>query len=172
VSGALTIRNRQRTRPVSVSFFRQLAIAYLRDLLALRNFDLGLYLVAAPEMTRLNETFLHHPGSTDVITFDYTEPAEVSHQALRAANKLKDPQSPLAPALHGEIFLCVDEAVLQARRFRTTWQSELVRYCIHGVLHLQGHDDHQPPARRRMKREENRFLHLLATRFDLNLLSL
>ena len=35
--------------------------------------ELGVYLVATPEMTRLNETFLQHAGSTDVITFDYAE---------------------------------------------------------------------------------------------------
>ena len=46
--------------------------------------------------------------------------------------------------LHGEIFICVDEAVLQARKFRTSWQSEIVRYLVHGVLHLLGHDDSRP----------------------------
>ena len=46
--------------------------------------------------------------------------------------------------LHGEIFICVDEAVWQARKFRTSWQSEIVRYLVHGVLHLLGHDDSRP----------------------------
>ena len=50
--------------------------------------------------------------------------------------------------LHGEIFICVDEAIRQARRFGTIWQSEIVRYLIHGVLHLLGFDDsrHRRPA--------------------------
>ena len=47
---------------------------------------------------------------------------------------------------------------LQAKQFKTTWQSEIVRYVIHGVLHLLGHDDRLAAARRRMKREENRLL--------------
>jgi rRNA maturation RNase YbeY len=58
--------------------------------------------------------------------------------------------------MHGELFICVDEAVLQAKKFKTSWQSEIVRYLVHGVLHLLGHDDFKP-ARRKMKREENRW---------------
>ena len=70
--------------------------------------------------------------------------------------------------MHGEVFVCVDEAVIQARRFRTLWQKELVRYVVHGVLHLQDFDDQGVRERRRMKREENRLLRLLAQRFPLS----
>ena len=112
----------------------------LQERLHQENFDLALRLVGATEMARINETFLRHKGSTDVITFDYAE----------------------TPAsLHGEIFICLDDARAHARRFRATWQKEVARYVIHGVLHLLGHDDQRPAARRRMKREENRLLHLL-----------
>jgi len=67
--------------------------------------------------------------------------------------------------LHGEVFVCLDEAVTQARRFRVTWQSELVRYVVHGVLHLLGYDDLNPRARRRMKAAENRLMRRLARQF-------
>ena len=50
----------------------------------------------------------------------------------------------------------------QAREFGTTWQSEVVRYVIHGLLHLRGHDDLKPAERRVMKREENRLLKRVA----------
>jgi probable rRNA maturation factor len=63
--------------------------------------------------------------------------------------------------------VCVVEAVLQARRFKTSWQSEIVRYIVHGVLHLIGHDDLKPQLRRRMKREENRLQRSLAKKFSL-----
>jgi probable rRNA maturation factor len=59
----------------------------------------------------------------------------------------------------------VDEAILQARRFRTTWQAEVMRYIIHGTLHLLGYDDLRMPARRMMKRQENRLLRRLAKDF-------
>jgi len=68
--------------------------------------------------------------------------------------------------LHGEIFVCVDEALLQARRFRTTWQSEVVRYIVHGVLHLCGYSDQTSRERQQMKRAENQLLARLAARFS------
>ncbi len=68
--------------------------------------------------------------------------------------------------LHGEIFICIEDAVRQAREFRTTWQSELVRYLIHGVLHLIGYDDLTAADRHVMKREENRLLRTLSRQFS------
>jgi rRNA maturation RNase YbeY len=56
---------------------------------------------------------------------------------------------------------------LQAREFRTTWQSEITRYLVHGVLHLLGHDDSRPAKRRNMKQAENRRLRELSRRFSL-----
>jgi probable rRNA maturation factor len=153
----LSIRNRQRTRAVDVRLLRRMAKALLGKLLQVEQVELGISLVAAPEMTRLNETFLRHAGSTDVITFDYNEPSTFNPKP--------------STTLHGEIFICVDEAIAQARRFRTTWQSEVMRYLVHGMLHLRGHDDAKPAARRKMKREENRLLRLLASRFAFGKLS-
>ena len=65
----------------------------------------------------------------------------------------------------------MDEAILQARQFKTDWRSEVVRYVVHGVLHLLGHDDVRAAARRTMKREENRLVRVLAKRFTLAQLS-
>ena len=133
-------------------------------------FEIGFHFVGAAEMTRLNESFLRHKGSTDVITFDYAE----NLSQRRKAAKEKSGSQPLrafAPLreieIHGEIFICIDEAVAQAKRFRTSWQSELVRYAIHGVLHLLGYDDARAAVRRKMKREENRILRELEAQLDL-----
>jgi probable rRNA maturation factor len=65
----------------------------------------------------------------------------------------------------------VDEAVFQAKQFGTSWQSELLRYVVHGVLHLRGHDDLKSELRRKMKRAENRLVRVLARRFSLAQLS-
>jgi probable rRNA maturation factor len=142
----LSIRNRQRIRPVDCKLLARVTRALLRNLLQKESFDLSVCLVDAPESTRLNEKFLQHRGSTDVITFDYGDASEPE-------------------LLSGEIFVCLDEAVKQARRFRTSWQSELVRYVVHGILHLCGYDDRKPRARRTMKREEDRLVKQLTARF-------
>ena len=126
----------------------------LAELLKLDDFDLSLIIVRAPEMAKINQTFLQHQGSTDVITFDY---AEAATRNTQHATRF----------LHGELFLCIDDAIAQAREFRTTWQSELARYVIHGVLHLCGYDDIRAADRRKMKREENRLVQEIARLFPL-----
>ena len=124
----------------------------LKELWPGDSFELGITIVGAAEMTRLNETFLRHRGATDVLAFDYTERGQQN-------------------ASSGEIFVCADEARGQAARFRTSWQRELVRYAVHGILHLGGYDDKRATSRRRMKREEDRLLKELSRRFDLSKLA-
>jgi rRNA maturation RNase YbeY len=143
-----TLRNRQRTRPLDLRLFRQILRHHLAEICA-HDFDLTIHLVNAVEMARLNFELLNHSGSTDVITLDYSEPN----------------------LLAGELFICVDEAVLQARQFNVTWQEELIRYFVHCILHLQGHDDLKPAPRRRMKIEEGRRLRKLARDFHLSKLA-
>ena len=162
----IVITNRQRTRKVNSRLLRNIAADLLAGL-KIENAELGINLVATPEMTLINEMFLLHKGSTDVITFDYAGQATGARAARPpAAHNGTRGQAARAP-LHGEIFICVDEAILQARKYGTRWQSEIVRYVIHGMLHLLGHDDSRAAARRRMKREENRLLRRLPRRFSL-----
>lgn len=148
----IVIANRQRKKRVDVRLLKQVAGELLAEL-EISEAELGINLVAAREMALVNETFLKHTGSTDVITFDHLE---------RRNRRAGGPQ-----ALHGELFICVDDAVAQAKEFETNWQAEVVRYVVHGVLHLVGYDDLKPRLRRVMKREENRLVRRLASRFSL-----
>jgi probable rRNA maturation factor len=157
MSGSLFIKSRQRTYPINGRQLRQLILSLLQDLLIVEDFDLAIYIIHAPEMAKLNKTYLRHNGSTDVITFDYSEP-ETSNPKLKNV-------------LHGELFVSIDDAISQAREFRTTWQSELARYVIHGILHLRGYDDLEPAARRKMKREEGRLLKEISRAFPLSKLA-
>jgi probable rRNA maturation factor len=148
----IVIANRQRTKKINKRLLRQITGAVLAEL-KISHAKLGINLVAAPEMTLVNETFLKHAGSTDVITFGY----------LNSESRIQNPEL----QLHGEFFVCVDDAITQAKSFKTSWQSEIVRYIVHGALHLLGHDDHRVAARRRMKQEENRLLRRLSKKFSL-----
>lgn len=158
MSGRLLIKNRQRTVSLNTRLLRALATTLLHEEFKIQDFDLVLYIVRAAEMAQLNEKFLQHPGSTDVITFDYS-------------NSSRPPDLDSPPVLHGEIFICIDDARAQARQFRVSWQSELARYAIHGVLHLRGFDDTAPDLRREMKREENRLLRKMSRLFPLRKLA-
>jgi len=148
----IIVLNRQRTKKINTRLLKQIVGTLLAEL-EITEAELGINLVGNREMILVNETFLQHEGSTDVITFDH------QNCELRIANcELK---------IHGELFICVDEAISQAKNFKTSWQSEIVRYLIHGVLHLLGHDDLRGAARHKMKREENRLLRGLAKKFSL-----
>ncbi|MBL6764601.1 MAG: rRNA maturation RNase YbeY [Verrucomicrobiae bacterium] len=146
-----TLRNRQKLRAIDTRHFRRVLRHYLHRILEIERSDLCFHLVDAPEMTRINERFLNHTGSTDVITFDHRD----------------DPGS---GALYGEIFICVADALKQSRQFRCDWTNELIRYAVHGVLHLCGYDDLTESARREMKKAENRCLRKLGAEFNFALL--
>src|SRR5688572_32988907 len=75
MSGTLSVRNRQRIRHVNSSLLRRITLCILGEQLFVKDFELGIHLVAAPEMAHVNEAFLRHEGSTDVITFDYADKA-------------------------------------------------------------------------------------------------
>ena len=144
----LVFKNRQRVRRVDTALLRRITRWLLEESPGVRDFQLCIHLVGAVEMARVNEMFLQHAGSTDIITFDHSEAGP--------------PDS-----LHGELFICLDDAVKQAKEFKTSWQSELTRYVIHGLLHLRGFDDRKPAARRAMKKEENRMLRETSREFSL-----
>ncbi len=176
----LALRNRQRTRAIDLRLLRQIARTLLKEVFKVDRSALGIHLVAAREMAKLNQQFLQHASSTDVLTFDYSPPvaALVRARHFSSLGKRRDNEQAnssraltSAATLHGEIFISVDDAVAQAKQFRTTWQAEVVRYLIHGLLHLQGHDDLEPTARRAMKRGENRPPKRIARQFPLHQLA-
>ena len=186
MSRTLSLLNRQRVRRIDTRLLRQITLQLLDAELGIESFVLAIHLVGAKEMAQVNWDFLQHEGSTDVITFDHSE-------SVGQASSLSSMAQPVAilpnistesgarasrdrlearPALHGELFICLDDAVKQAREFGTTWQGELARYVIHGLLHLCGHDDLSPAPRRVMKREENRLLKATAAGFKISRLAL
>ena len=154
----IVIANRQRTKRINPRRLKQIIQAILAEL-NITSAELGVHLVGAKEMARVNWEYLQHEGSTDVITFNHHEP-------------ISKPQPPdMCPRIYGELFVSVDDAISQAREFKTNWQSETVRYVVHGILHLLGHDDLKPDLRRKMRREENRMVLALAKKFSFTQLS-
>ena len=152
----LIIANRQRTKKINARFLRQVAAELFAEL-EITEAELGIHLVGAKEMAQVNRQFLQHEGPTDVITFDHFEKRKAE------SGKRKN--------VHGELFICVDVAMTQAKEFKSSWQAEVVRYVVHGVLHLLGYDDLKPHLRREMKRAENRLVRRLGQRFSFAQLS-
>jgi len=103
--------------------------------------ELSLALLTAPALARLHDTFMGDASPTDVITFP--RPAAGAW---------------VGPA--GEICVSADAARGFAAAHRRDFSEELALYIVHGWLHLAGHDDRDPAARKRMRAAEDRALRL------------
>lgn len=84
----------------------------------------------------VNRQFLGHDYYTDVITFDYT------------AGK----------TLNGDIFISLDTVRSNAEMVGATFEDELRRIIIHGVLHLTGQGDKTPETKAQMTEKEEKAL--------------
>jgi probable rRNA maturation factor len=77
--------------------------------------------VGTRAISRLNASYLHHDGPTDVISFGMGRDAAG------------------APAI-GDIYICPEIARRNAKRIGTPAAEELARLVVHGTLHVAGHD--------------------------------
>jgi probable rRNA maturation factor len=91
--------------------------------------EVAVLLISDRRMAGLHRQFLHRTGPTDVITFE-----------------------------HGEIFISVETAQQNARRFGSSLTRELQLYIIHGLLHLHGFDDGNAIAAKKMSRAQEKIL--------------
>lgn len=92
------------------------------------------------KILEVNREFLQHDYYTDIITFDYTEGKKIS----------------------GDLFISLDTVRSNAELVGATYDEELHRVIIHGVLHLCGINDKGPGEREIMEAEEDKALRLLA----------
>ncbi len=86
-----------------------------------------------------NRQFLQHDYYTDIITFDYSNAHRIS----------------------GDMVISLDTVRTNAEALGVSYESELLRVIIHGVLHLCGINDKGPGEREIMERHENAALALL-----------
>ena len=84
----------------------------------------------------VNRQFLGHDYYTDVITFDYSTPS----------------------TLNGDIFISLDTVRSNAETVGTSFDHELLRILIHGVLHLTGQGDKTPETKAQMTAKEEKAL--------------
>lgn len=85
------------------------------------------------KILEVNREYLQHDYFTDIITFDYCEDDEVS----------------------GDIFISLDTVAANAQEYGVSFDNELHRVIIHGILHLCGQDDHTDADQAEMTRCEN-----------------
>lgn len=91
------------------------------------------------KILEVNRQYLKHDYFTDIITFDYCEGGMLS----------------------GDLFISLDTVRTNAELFHKTYDDELHRVIIHGILHLVGINDKGPGEREIMEAAENKALDLL-----------
>ncbi len=100
------------------------------------DFDISYFIIDDDNLKEINVEFLEHDYYTDVITFDYS--SEIM--------------------LKGEIYLSFDTVKRNAVDFETSFQIELRRVLLHGILHLIGYNDKNDEEIKEMRLKEDIYL--------------
>ena len=85
---------------------------------------------------KLNLDFLEHDTFTDIISFDYS----------------------IGKELHGDIYISVDRVKENSSDFEVTFDDELSRVMIHGILHYCGYKDKTELEKKMMRAKEDYYL--------------
>src|SRR6218665_1465125 len=83
-------------------------------------------------LIELNQQYLNHDTLTDIISFDYSEGND----------------------LHGDIFISVERVRDNANDFNVSFDDELKRVLVHGVLHYCGYKDKSEKDEKMMRQKE------------------
>ena len=89
-------------------------------------------------LLEINKQYLNHDYYTDIISFDYTENEVVS----------------------GDIFISIDRVKENALDYGVSFDNELKRVVIHGILHLCGYKDKSQDDERMMRLKEEEKINL------------
>ena len=100
--------------------------------------EIGYMFVNDERILEVNREYLGHDYYTDIITFDYDE----------------------GNVLNGDLVISLDTVRTNAEQFHKSYEEELHRVIIHGILHLCGLNDKGPGERELMEAAENRALSL------------
>ena len=88
-------------------------------------------------LLELNKKFLNHHFYTDIITFD------------NSSGKKK---------ISADIFISIERVKENAEKFNTSFNDELHRVMIHGILHLLGYKDKTKKDQSTMRMKEDEWL--------------
>ena len=100
--------------------------------------DINYIFVDDESMLDINRRFIGHDYYTDHIGFDYSS----------------------SDSLSGDIYISIDTVKTNAELFGVTFDDELRRIIIHGLLHLCGLRDKTDEERQQMQQAEDKALEL------------
>jgi probable rRNA maturation factor len=106
--------------------------------------ELSISIVDVEEMSSLHMQWMDEPGPTDVLSFPMDE--------------MKPNSATTGPGMLGDIVLCPEFAVAQAKAAGHSLQEELELLTVHGVLHLLGFDHREITERDAMFAKQDELL--------------
>ena len=115
------------------AWIKQVAASYGRKI-----GEVGYMFVDDEKILEVNNEYLGHDYYTDIITFDYDED----------------------DIINGDLVISLDTVKSNAELFDKTYEEELFRVIIHGILHLCGINDKGPGEREIMEAAENKALEM------------
>ena len=83
-------------------------------------------------LLKINQDYLQHDYLTDIITFDYVSGKNIS----------------------GDLYISIERIKENAEEFNVSFDNELKRVMVHGVLHLMGYSDKSEAATAEMRAKE------------------
>ena len=137
----VTVTNAQRALPINTAEVKRLARRAIRTLRIRTPGTLAITFISDRRIRTLNNRFLRHDRTTDVLCFRY------------------DPQMGNGNhAIVGEILIAPGQARAYAKRHGLSYTEELSRYVVHGLLHWRGYADRTKTQQRQMRAQEDRLL--------------
>lgn len=124
-----------KTEPKVIKCIEALAKEELREI-----GDIAFVFCDDNYLYKINLEFLDHNTYTDIITFDYSTGNEIV----------------------SEVYISVDRVADNAKKYSQTFEDELHRVIIHGMLHLCGYKDKLAEDKQIMRDKENHYLSLLS----------
>jgi probable rRNA maturation factor len=133
-----------RKIPIPVISIKKIVKSILKEEKVKKAF-LTIVLVRDAMIRRLNRKYMSKDLNTDVLSFDLMHPFSSK------------------TGLVGDVVVCVDTAAAVAKKIKVTFEEELMRYIVHGILHLIGYDDSSRTEKKKMwKRQEELLKRCLA----------
>lgn len=108
--------------------------------------DIAYIFCSDEKILEVNRQYLQHDYYTDIITFDYCDDL--------ASFGVHD-------TISGDMFISLDTVRSNAQGLGVSYEQELYRVIIHGILHLLGINDKAPGEREIMEEAENKALSML-----------
>jgi pyridoxine 5-phosphate synthase len=144
----LTIQHQAAGLPLNRKKLKRLSNWLLKQC-GVSDYNLSVLLIDDHEITRLNSHYRKIEKPTNVLSFPFSEGADISIASL--------PVKEL-----GDIIISVDTALRESIEYNQTLHERLSWLVIHGLLHLLGYDHERSPSdEKKMFDKENELLNKL-----------